>query len=163
LISALLLLTLKHAHVGVNGKAILGVDLGSLYMKVALVQSGSPVQIVTNMHSKRKTEQMILFDRNGQRFYGADASSLLARKSQLTPAAMSVLLGRNADHPAVRVSRIILFCHTKLHQFTHLSRVCEIGKKKELRMLMSFTLDREKDGLLDWRPGLASRSSFLYF
>lgn len=118
LISALLLLTLKHAHVGVNGKAILGVDLGSLYMKVALVQSGSPVQIVTNMHSKRKTEQMILFDRNGQRFYGADASSLLARKSQLTPAAMSLLLGRNADHPAVRVSRIILFVapnYTSLH------------------------------------------------
>ena len=60
-------------------KAILGVDLGSLYMKVALVQRNSPLEIVTNLHSKRKTEQLILFDR-GTRFYGADASSVMARK-----------------------------------------------------------------------------------
>ena len=83
-------------------KAILGVDLGSLYMKVALVQRNSPLEIVTNMHSKRKTEQMVLFDA-GSRFYGADASSLMARKPHLTPSQMSVMLGREADHPSVQV------------------------------------------------------------
>jgi molecular chaperone DnaK (HSP70) len=96
----------------VTSRAILGVDLGSLYMKVALVQSGSPLEIVTNLHSQRKTEQMVLFERqpnnkqadhHQNRFYGADAASLLARKSHLTPAAMSVLLGRDDEHPAVRV------------------------------------------------------------
>jgi hypoxia up-regulated 1 len=86
----------------IDARAILGVDLGSLYMKVALVQSGSPLEIVTNLHSKRKTEQMILFDQN-QRFYGADAASLLARKSHQTPEAMSVLLGRDEKHPIVQV------------------------------------------------------------
>jgi hypoxia up-regulated 1 len=86
----------------VSAKAILGVDLGSLYMKVALVQRGAPLEIVTNMHSKRKTEQMILFDQ-GTRFYGADASSLLARKPTKTPVAMSIMLGRDEDHPAVKV------------------------------------------------------------
>jgi len=86
----------------VNSKAILGVDLGSLYMKVALVQRNSPLEIVTNLHSKRKTEQMVLFDQ-GSRFYGADASSLLARKPHLTPAAMSVMLGRDHEHPTVQV------------------------------------------------------------
>lgn len=86
----------------VSAKAILGVDLGSLYMKVALVQRGAPLEIVTNMHSKRKTEQMILFDQ-GTRFYGADASSLLARKPTQTPVAMSIMLGRDEDHPAVKV------------------------------------------------------------
>jgi hypothetical protein len=86
----------------VSAKAILGVDLGSLYMKVALVQRGAPLEIVTNMHSKRMTEQMILFDQ-GTRFYGADASSLLARKSTSTPVAMSIMLGRDEDHPAVKV------------------------------------------------------------
>eukprot|EP00578_Thalassiosira_sp_NH16_P024911 CAMPEP_0181101292 /NCGR_PEP_ID=MMETSP1071-20121207/13671_1 /TAXON_ID=35127 /ORGANISM="Thalassiosira sp., Strain NH16" /LENGTH=966 /DNA_ID=CAMNT_0023184123 /DNA_START=90 /DNA_END=2990 /DNA_ORIENTATION=+ len=85
-----------------NSKAILGVDLGSLYMKVALVQRNSPLEIVTNLHSKRKTEQMVLFDA-GSRFYGADASSLMARKPHLTPSQMSVMLGREADHPSVRV------------------------------------------------------------
>lgn len=86
----------------VSAKAILGVDLGSLYMKVALVQRGAPLEIVTNMHSKRKTEQMILFDQ-GTRFYGSDANSLLARKPTKTPLAMSIMLGRDEDHPAVKI------------------------------------------------------------
>eukprot|EP00751_Fragilariopsis_kerguelensis_P005198 CAMPEP_0170789590 /NCGR_PEP_ID=MMETSP0733-20121128/19828_1 /TAXON_ID=186038 /ORGANISM="Fragilariopsis kerguelensis, Strain L26-C5" /LENGTH=1018 /DNA_ID=CAMNT_0011136735 /DNA_START=61 /DNA_END=3117 /DNA_ORIENTATION=- len=86
----------------VSAKAILGVDLGSLYMKVALVQRGAPLEIVTNMHSKRKTEQMILFDQ-GTRLYGSDASSLLARKPTKTPVAMSVMLGRDENHPAVKI------------------------------------------------------------
>lgn len=86
----------------VSAKAILGVDMGSLYMKVALVQRGAPLEIVTNLHSKRKTEQLILFD-EGTRFYGADASSLLARKPTKTPGGMSVMLGRDDMHPAVKV------------------------------------------------------------
>ena len=90
----------------VQARAILGVDLGSLYMKVALVQRGSPLEIVTNLHSKRKTEQMILFDNNNQRFYGADANALLARKSNKTPQSMSVFLGKDEDHPTVKVRQL---------------------------------------------------------
>jgi len=85
-----------------EAKAILGIDLGSLYMKVALVQRGAPLEIVTNLHSKRKTEHLILFD-SGSRFYGADASSLLARKPLKTPSTMSVMLGKEQDHPTVKV------------------------------------------------------------
>jgi len=86
----------------VSAKAILGVDLGSIYMKVALVQRGAPLEIVTNMHSKRRTEQMILFDQ-GTRLYGSDANSLLARKPTKTPVAMNVMLGRDEDHLGVKV------------------------------------------------------------
>jgi len=86
----------------VSARAILGVDLGSIYMKVALVQRGAPLEIVTNMHSKRKTEQIVLFDQ-GTRLYGSDANSLLARKPTKTPIGMSVMLGRDEDHPAVKV------------------------------------------------------------
>mmetsp|Transcript_41928 Transcript_41928/g.50285 ORF Transcript_41928/g.50285 Transcript_41928/m.50285 type:complete len:997 (+) Transcript_41928:168-3158(+) len=86
----------------VSAKAIMGIDLGSFFMKVALVQRNSPLEIVTNLHSKRKTEQMVLFDQ-GSRFYGADASSLLGRKPQLTPSGMSVCLGRDENHPNVKV------------------------------------------------------------
>jgi len=86
----------------VNAKSILGVDLGSLYMKVALVQRGAPLEIVTNLHSKRKTEQMILFDQ-GTRFYGADANGLLARKPTKTPAGVTIVLGRDDEHPTVKV------------------------------------------------------------
>lgn len=88
----------------VEARAILGVDMGSLYMKVALVQSGHPIEIVTNLHSKRKTEQMILFDNQLQRGYGADAAALLQRKAHLTPTAMSLMLGRTEQHPFVKVS-----------------------------------------------------------
>jgi molecular chaperone DnaK (HSP70) len=91
----------------VSAKAILGVDLGSLYMKVALVQRGAPLEIVTNFHSKRRTEQMILFDQ-GTRYYGADASSLLARKPTKTPAGMTVMLGRDEEHPAIKVRHATL-------------------------------------------------------
>jgi len=101
--SAVLLLASLGAllFTAVESKAILGVDLGTLYMKVALVQRGAPLEIVTNFHSKRKTEQMILFDQ-GSRFYGADASSLLARKPTKTAVQMSNMLGRDEDHPVVK-------------------------------------------------------------
>ena len=75
-------------------------------MKVALVQRGSPLEIVTNMHSKRKTEQMVLFDA-GTRFYGADANSLIGRKPTKTPQAFSIFLGRKDDHPAAQVSHYV--------------------------------------------------------
>jgi len=71
-------------------------------MKVALVQRGAPLEIVTNLHSKRKTENMVLFDSN-TRFYGADANSLYGRKPQKTPSSMSVMLGRDDEHPTVKV------------------------------------------------------------
>ena len=88
--------------VSVNGRSVLGVDLGAMYMKVALVRSGSPLEIVTNLHSKRKTEQMVLFDQK-QRFFGADANGLLQRKAHLTPTSMAELLGRAESHPSVQV------------------------------------------------------------
>ena len=89
----------------VSAKAILGVDLGSLYMKVALVQRGAPLEIVTNLHAKRKTENLILFDES-TRFYGADANSLYGRKPDKSPMAVSVFLGRDDEHPSVNVSII---------------------------------------------------------
>ena len=113
----------------VSAKAILGVDLGSLYMKVALVQRGAPLEIVTNLHSKRKTEQMILFDQ-GTRFYGADANGLLARKPTKTPAAMSLLLGRDEDHPAVKVR---IFCKRRL---------CCLSLFLKILKLLSYFLSR---------------------
>ena len=64
------------------------------------------LEIVTNLHAKRRTEQMVLFDA-GTRFYGADANSLAARKPNKTPQSMSVFLGRNHDHPSVQVGAFI--------------------------------------------------------
>ena len=85
-----LLASLVHCALG---SSIMGIDLGSQTAKVGLVSRGSPLQIVTNMHSKRKTENMILFD-DGSRFYGADASSLVAKKPKQSCQGFNALLGR---------------------------------------------------------------------
>ena len=37
----------------VTNGAIIGIDLGSKYFKVALVKPGTPFEIVTNVHTKR--------------------------------------------------------------------------------------------------------------
>lgn len=113
LVSSLLLLTTTIT----SGKAILGVDLGSLFMKVALVQRGAPLEIVTNLHAKRKTEQMILFDA-GTRLYGADAESLYGRKPHVTPSAMTVMLGRDEAHPAVQVRTCVCFALWTCSRYT---------------------------------------------
>ena len=42
--------------------AIIGVDLGSKYFKVALVKPGTPFEIVTNVHTKRKAVLKHAFD-----------------------------------------------------------------------------------------------------
>jgi Hsp70 protein len=107
--TTILIITTTTTITTTQARAILGVDLGSLYMKVALVQSGHPIEIVTNLHSKRKTEQMILFDNLLERGYGADAAALLQRKAHWTPTAMSLALGRTHEHPAVRVSGRYVF------------------------------------------------------
>ena len=51
---------------------LLGIDLGSSYIKATLVQPGKTFQIVENTASKRKTEAMITLG-NDQRDYGADS------------------------------------------------------------------------------------------
>ncbi|KAM3570136.1 hypothetical protein VYU27_007796, partial [Nannochloropsis oceanica] len=79
---------------------VMGVDLGSEFMKVSLVKPGTMMDIVTNIHSKRKTETMISFYQ-GERSYGADAYSLLTRRPEVTYARIPTLLGRHDEHPSV--------------------------------------------------------------
>lgn len=81
------------AQVGAN---VIGIDFGSDNMKVGLVSPGKfdigtliiPLDIfalticiilVTNGQSKRKTPQAVTFY-NGERSFGADSLSLIARK-----------------------------------------------------------------------------------
>ena len=40
---------------------VIGIDFGSDTMKVAIVQPGAPMEIVTNLQSKRKTPTAISF------------------------------------------------------------------------------------------------------
>ena len=49
---------------------VIGIDFGTEFMKVALVQPGSPLEIVTNTVSKRKSETVVACVR-GERLFAA--------------------------------------------------------------------------------------------
>jgi hypoxia up-regulated 1 len=86
---AILFATIFYAS---NG-AIIGVDLGSKYFKVALVKPGTPFEIVTNVHTKRKTETLVGFD-EGERRFGGDAKTLAGRRPHLVFEQIPHLLGK---------------------------------------------------------------------
>uniref|UniRef100_A0A7S2UZJ9 Uncharacterized protein n=1 Tax=Fibrocapsa japonica TaxID=94617 RepID=A0A7S2UZJ9_9STRA len=80
------------------GGNVIGIDMGSEFMKVALVQPGSPLEIVINFHSKRKTPTYITFYK-GERYYGSDAFGMTSKSPQSTYFHVGSLLGRDEDHP----------------------------------------------------------------
>ena len=79
---------------------VMGIDFGTEFMKVALVQPGAPLEIVTNHVSKRKTETSVAFVR-GERLFGSDAYGMLSRKPEQAYARLTEFLGRSDSHPAV--------------------------------------------------------------
>lgn len=80
---------------------VIGIDFGSDSMKIAIVQPGTPLEVVTNFQSKRKTPTAITFYK-GERLFGSDATAIMARKPELTFARLTRTLGRAFDHPIVQ-------------------------------------------------------------
>jgi hypoxia up-regulated 1 len=79
---------------------VAGVDFGGEFFKIALVKPGTPFEIVTNVHSKRKTETMVAFD-GEERLYGADAATVGVRRPQTAYSQVRRFLGSTMDHPDV--------------------------------------------------------------
>ncbi|ETW09024.1 hypothetical protein H310_01493 [Aphanomyces invadans] len=77
-----------------------GVDFGGEFFKIALVKPGKQFEIVTNVHSKRKTETIVSF--NGEeRLFGADAMNIEVRRPQMAYSQIRRLLGTTVTHPVV--------------------------------------------------------------
>ncbi|CAG2256140.1 HYOU1 [Mytilus edulis] len=72
LIAVSLLLCIASFTEGFN--ALMSIDLGSEYMKIAIVKPGVPMEIVLNEESDRKTSTIVAL-RNGERFYGKEAEN----------------------------------------------------------------------------------------
>ncbi|CAK4970296.1 unnamed protein product [Aphanomyces euteiches] len=80
--------------------SVAGVDFGGEFFKIALVKPGRPFEIVTNIHSKRKTETIVSF--NGEeRLFGADAMNIEVRRPQMAYSQIRRLLGTTVTHPHV--------------------------------------------------------------
>ncbi|KAL3492829.1 actin-like ATPase domain-containing protein [Aspergillus germanicus] len=74
------------ASTAAAGSAVLGIDVGTEYLKAALVKPGIPLEIVLTKDSKRKESAAVAFKPTRQsdalfpeRFYGGDALALSAR------------------------------------------------------------------------------------
>jgi hypoxia up-regulated 1 len=57
--------------------AVVAIDYGTDWFKVALVKPGIPLDIVLNRDSKRKTQSALTI-RGEERVYGADAVNLVS-------------------------------------------------------------------------------------
>lgn len=91
--------------------AVLGVDLGTEYIKAALVKPGIPLEIVLTKDSRRKEASAVAFKppQNGakkgafpERLYGSDAMALSARFPGDVYPNLKALLGLPVDSPAVQ-------------------------------------------------------------
>ncbi|KAK7863949.1 hypothetical protein R5R35_012451 [Gryllus longicercus] len=86
----------------IHGIAVMSVDLGSEWMKIAIVSPGVPMEIALNKESKRKTPVAIAF-RDGERLFGEDALGVGVRFPRLSYAYLLDLLGKRVDHPSVKL------------------------------------------------------------
>ncbi|KAJ1921544.1 lumenal Hsp70 protein [Mycoemilia scoparia] len=76
--------------------AILGIDYGTEWFKMALVQPGKPLDLVLNRDSKRKTASVVVV--NGlERTFGSEAVGLSGRKPEQTFFAAKQLIAADFD------------------------------------------------------------------
>lgn len=85
-----------------NAVTIMSIDLGSEWMKVAVVAAGVPMEIALNKESKRKTPVSLSF-RNNERTFGADAIGAGIKSPHTNFVYILDLLGKTIDNPMVEL------------------------------------------------------------
>ena len=80
-VNYILIILLLSIFTIVNSRAALGIDFGSEFIKVAVVKVGSPIDLILNENSKRKSENMIgLLGKD--RFFSSNAKTKVKRKKK---------------------------------------------------------------------------------
>ncbi|XP_077106070.1 hypoxia up-regulated protein 1 isoform X1 [Ranitomeya variabilis] len=80
--------------------AVMSVDLGSEWMKIAIVKPGVPMEIVLNKESRRKTPCAVALKDN-ERLFGDSAVGLAAKNPKVTFRYFQDLIGKRAENPQV--------------------------------------------------------------
>lgn len=123
--------------------AVLGVDLGTEYIKAALVKPGIPLEIVLTKDSRRKETSAVTFkpSRNGvkkgefpERLFGADALALAPRFPGDVYPHLKTILGLPVDQSVVQEYAAR---HPALQMQTHANRGTAAFKSK------AFTAEEE--------------------
>lgn len=80
--------------------AVMSVDLGSEWMKVAIVKPGVPMEIVLNKESRRKTPMAVCLKEN-ERLLGDSALGMSVKNPKTVYRHLQSLLGKKHDNPQV--------------------------------------------------------------
>uniref|UniRef100_A0A8C6P250 Hypoxia up-regulated protein 1 n=1 Tax=Nothobranchius furzeri TaxID=105023 RepID=A0A8C6P250_NOTFU len=80
--------------------AVMSVDLGSEWMKMAIVKPGVPMEIVLNRESRRKTATAVCLKEN-ERLFGDSALGVSVKNPKMVYRHLQSLLGKRHDSPQV--------------------------------------------------------------
>uniref|UniRef100_A0A8C1SUK9 Hypoxia up-regulated protein 1 n=1 Tax=Cyprinus carpio TaxID=7962 RepID=A0A8C1SUK9_CYPCA len=83
-----------------NFIAVMSVDLGSEWIKIALVKPGVPMEIVLNKESRRKTPVAVCLKEN-ERLFGDSALGVAVKNPKVVYRFLQSILGKPADNPQV--------------------------------------------------------------
>ncbi|KAF5895120.1 hypoxia up-regulated protein 1 [Clarias magur] len=84
--------------------AVMSVDLGSEWMKVAIVKPGVPMEIALNKESRRKTPVAVCLKEN-ERLFGDSALGVSVKNPKVVYRYLQSLLGKTADNLQVEQYR----------------------------------------------------------
>jgi len=84
-----------------DGSAVMAIDIGSEWIKVAIVKPGVPMEIVLNKESKRKTDAAVSM-RDGERNFGSSAMTKGVKHPTSTYFYLRELLAKPLDNPIVQ-------------------------------------------------------------
>ncbi|XP_064424847.1 hypoxia up-regulated protein 1 [Latimeria chalumnae] len=82
--------------------AVMSVDLGSEWMKIAIVKPGVPMEIVLNKESRRKTPVTVALKEN-ERLFGEGALGMSLKNPKVVFRYLQDLLGKRIDNPQVEL------------------------------------------------------------
>jgi len=84
-----------------SGLAVMSIDLGTEFMKVAIVKPGVPMEIALNDESKRKTA-VIVSMRNGERLFSDPALNTAVKYPKMAYRYIQDLIGKSPDNDQVK-------------------------------------------------------------
>lgn len=91
----MLVIHLTTVRTTVQSVAVMSIDLGSEWMKIAIVSPGVPMEVILNTDSQRKTPLAIAF-RDGERFVGDSALNVGVRFPEKTFTHFLDILGKSS-------------------------------------------------------------------
>uniref|UniRef100_A0A8C1I9H3 Hypoxia up-regulated protein 1 n=1 Tax=Cyprinus carpio TaxID=7962 RepID=A0A8C1I9H3_CYPCA len=87
-------------HMFSKSVAVMSVDLGSEWMKIAIVKPGVPMEIALNKESRRKTPVAVCLKEN-ERLFGDSALGVAVKNPKVVYRFLQSILGKTADNPQV--------------------------------------------------------------